>query len=194
MILRWSLRLPAAYPLHMSARRLHILGVVVALLGVLAACSNDPQTAPDQQSSVALPSATATPTPELPKDGRPLQPIPQVRPEGFSEPPPGTGLARYQRQRLDWKPCGHGLSCTTMLVPLDYADPDGTAITLAVAKRPAASGRRLGSLIINPGGPGGSGVGYVGYFNAAGLENYDIVGWDPRGVGRSTPVVCYGAG
>ena len=79
-----------------------------------------------------------------------------------------------------------------MLVPLDYADPDGTAITLAVAKRPATSDKKLGSLIINPGGPGGSGVGYVGYFNAAGLERYDIVGWDPRGVGRSTPVTCFG--
>ena len=183
----------AAYSLPMSAHRLRSWGVVAALLTVLAACSNNPQTASDQQSSLASPSATAAPTPEAPKDGRPLQPIPEVRPEGFTEPPPGTGLARYQRQRLDWNPCGHGLSCTTMLAPLDYADPDGTAITLAVAKRPADSGRRLGSLIINPGGPGGSGVAYVGYFNAAGLENYDIIGWDPRGVGRSTPVVCYDA-
>jgi pimeloyl-ACP methyl ester carboxylesterase len=181
-----------AYALPMSVRRLRSWGVLAALLGVLAACSNGPQTPPDQQSSVASPSATATTTPTLPKDGRPLQPIPQVRPEGFTEPPPGTGLARYQRQQLDWKSCGHGLSCSTMLVPLDYTDPDGTAITLAVAKRPAASNKRLGSLIINPGGPGGSGVGYVGYFNAEGLESYDIVGWDPRGVGRSTPVTCYG--
>jgi pimeloyl-ACP methyl ester carboxylesterase len=177
----------------MFAHRLRSLGVILALLGVLAACSNDPQTPPDQQSSVAAPSATATSTPHLPKDGRPLQPIPQVRPEGFTEPPPGTALARYERQRLDWKACGHGLSCSTMLAPLDYANPDGTAITLAVAKRPATSSKRLGSLIINPGGPGGSGVGYVGYFNAEGLEDYDIVGWDPRGVGRSTPVACYGA-
>lgn len=107
-------------------------------------------------------------------------------------PPPGTGLTRYQRQQLDWERCGQGFSCTTMLAPLDYADPDGTAITLSVAKRPATSSRRLGSLIINPGGPGGSGVGYVAYFNAAGLESYDIVGWDPRGVGRSTPVNCFG--
>ena len=115
-----------------------------------------------------------------------------MRPEGFTEPPPGAALARYERQRLDWKACGHGLSRGTMLAPLDYANPDGTAITLAVAKRPATSSKRLGSLIINPGGPGGSG-GYVGYFNAEGLEDYDIVGWDPRGVGRSTPVACYGA-
>jgi pimeloyl-ACP methyl ester carboxylesterase len=163
----------------------------VALLAVLAACSNNPRIPEGQASSVASPSA-ATSTPDLPKDGRPLQPIPEVRPDGFTKPPPGIGLARYESQRLDWKQCGQEFSCTTMLAPLDYADPDGTAITLSVAKRPATSSRRLGSLIINPGGPGGSGVGYVGSFNAAGLESYDIIGWDPRGVGNSTPVTCFG--
>ncbi len=177
-----------------AAHRLRLLSVMVALLVVLSACSADPPTPSSQPSAVTSPSATATSSPELPKDGRPLQPIPKVKPAGFTKPPPGAGLARYERQRLDWKPCGHGFSCSTMLVPLDYANPDGTAITLAVAKRPATSDKKLGSLIINPGGPGGSGVGYVGYFNAAGLERYDIVGWDPRGVGRSTPVTCFGSG
>jgi pimeloyl-ACP methyl ester carboxylesterase len=174
-----------------SARRFGLLGVTVALLALLAACSNNPRIPEGQASSMASPSA-ATSTPDLPKDGRPLQPIPEVEPDGFTKPPPGIGLARYERQRLEWKQCGQEFSCTTMLAPLDYADPDGTAITLSLAKRPATSTRRLGSLIINPGGPGGSGVGYVGSFNAAGLESYDIVGWDPRGVGRSTPVTCFG--
>jgi pimeloyl-ACP methyl ester carboxylesterase len=175
-----------------SARRFRALGVTVALLAVLGACSTDPQVTQGEASSVTSPSAAAS-TPGLPPDGRPLQPIPEVEPEGFAKPPPGTGMARYQRQQLDWKRCGQDFSCTTMLAPLDYADPDGTAITLSVAKRTAtSSSKRLGSLIINPGGPGGSGVGYVGYFNAAGLESYDIVGWDPRGVGRSTPVSCFG--
>jgi len=174
-----------------AAQRLRLLSVTAVLLTLLGGCSADPPTPSSQASAVTSPSATATSDPQLPKDGRPLQPIPKVRPAGFTKPPPGTGLARYERQRLDWKPCGHGFSCSMMLVPLDYARPDGTAITLAVAKRPATSDKRLGSLIINPGGPGGSGVGYVGYFNAAGLERYDIVGWDPRGVGRSTPVTCF---
>lgn len=174
------------------ARRFCMLSVTVALLAVLGACSTDTQITQGQASPAASPSAAATSTPDLPMDWRPLQPIPEVRPEGFTKPPPGTGLTRYQRQQLDWERCGQGFSCTTMLAPLDYADPDGTAITLSVAKRPATSSRRLGSLIINPGGPGGSGVGYVAYFNAAGLESYDIVGWDPRGVGRSTPVNCFG--
>ena len=184
----------AAYALDMpfAARRLRLLGVSVsAALTLLAACSAGPADQANQPASVPSPSAAAT-TPVLPKDGRPLQPIPTVKPEGFADPPPGKGLARYEKQRLNWKSCGPGLSCTMMLVPLDYADPDGTAISLMVAKRPATDSKRLGSLFINPGGPGGSGVWYVGYFNPAGLENYDIVGWDPRGVGHSTPVTCFG--
>jgi len=175
-----------------AARRLRLLAVSAAALAVLTACSPGPRGEADQPASPSSPSATAAPTPDVPRDGRPLQPIPDVKPEGFADPPDGSGLARYERQRLNWKSCGDGLSCSTMLVPLDYADPDGTAITLMVAKRAATDSKRLGSLFINPGGPGGSGVWYVGYFNGAGLENYDIVGWDPRGVGHSTPVTCYG--
>ena len=176
-----------------AARRLRLLGVTVAaLLAMLAACSTRPGTSGDQPSAVTSTLPPASSSPQLPNDGRPLEPIPEVRPKGFTEPPPGRGLARYENQQIDWESCGHGFFCGTMLVPLDYADPDGTAITLMVAKRPATGDKRIGSLIINPGGPGGSGVGYVGNFNAAGLENYDIVGWDPRGVGRSTPVTCFG--
>jgi pimeloyl-ACP methyl ester carboxylesterase len=176
-----------------AVRCLRLVGVTAAaLLAALTACSARPSATTDQPSPVAPPSSTASSPLKLPKDGRPLQPIPSVSPEGFTRPPPGRGLTRYERQRLDWQGCGHGFFCSTMLAPLDYAKPDGTAITLMVAKRPAKSDEPLGSLIINPGGPGGSGVGYVGYFDAAGLADYDIVGWDPRGVGRSTPVNCWG--
>jgi pimeloyl-ACP methyl ester carboxylesterase len=176
-----------------AASRLWLTGLsVAALLTLVTACSTRPEAPAGQPSAVASSSPTASSTPKLPKDGRPIQPVPPVTPEGFTQPPPGKGLARYERQQLDWKSCGHGLMCSTMLVPLDYTHPDETAITLAVAKRPATGSKRIGSLIINPGGPGGSGVAYVGYFNAEGLENYDIVGWDPRGVGHSTPVTCFG--
>ena len=99
-------------------------------------------------------------------------------------------MARYLDQRLDWSGCGKGLQCATVLAPLDYGHPDDEAITLAVAKRPAGAEPSAGSLFINPGGPGGSGVGYVGYFDAKGLERFDIIGWDPRGTGASTPVKC----
>ena len=76
-------------------------------------------------------------------------------------------------------------------MPLDYSRPDGQAITVALAKRPATASRRLGTLFVNPGGPGGSGISLVQAFRGGGLGEYDVVGWDPRGVGRSTPVQCF---
>jgi pimeloyl-ACP methyl ester carboxylesterase len=136
-----------------------------------------------------IPSPTPSATPAA---GRPVQPIPSVQPNGFSDPPPGSGIDRYRNQKLDWESCGDGFTCARIQAPLDYAQPDGTALTLALARRAATGSRRLGTLFLNPGGPGGSGTTYVGYFNATGLEDYDIVGWDPRGVGASTPVACMG--
>jgi len=122
---------------------------------------------------------------------RPTPPVPEVRLPGFSEPPPGQGLARYARQELAWQPCRKGLQCAAVRAPLDYARPDGPAITLAVARR-HRPGARLGSLFLNPGGPGGSGIALLESFEGAGLEAYELVGWDPRGVGASTPVSCFG--
>ncbi|HEX8508257.1 MAG TPA: alpha/beta hydrolase, partial [Propionibacteriaceae bacterium] len=86
-----------------------------------------------------------------------------------------------------------GLQCASVRVPLDYGQPDATAITLSMAKKAATAEPRLGTLFIDPGGPGGSGISYVDFFPSKGLEGYDIVGWDPRGVGQSTPVNCSGA-
>jgi len=176
----------------LRARTLLLAWVVTSLL---AGCSLAP--APPRASEPPTPSATAaaTPTavPSLPARGRPVQDVPDVRPAGFADPPPGTGLARYRDQRLDWRPCAQKYFCASVLAPLDYADPDGTAVTLALAKRAATADRKLGTLFINPGGPGGSGRDYVTYFDGQGLEGYDVVGWDPRGVGGSTPVRCYGS-
>lgn len=121
-----------------------------------------------------------------------MQPVPAVTPAGFTTPPPGRGLSRYQHQRLRWKACKKNEQCATVLVPLDYGQPDGTAITLAMAKKPATAHKKLGTLFIDPGGPGASGISFVSYFQAKGLGGYDIVGWDPRGVGQSTPVSCAG--
>lgn len=122
-----------------------------------------------------------------------MQPVPDVRPAGFTDPPPGSGLGRYAGQRPQWKTCKKVLQCAAVRVPLDYTKPDRTAITVTMAKKKATAGERLGTLFIDPGGPGGSGVDFVDFFRSKGLEGYDIVGWDPRGVGLSTPVSCTGA-
>ncbi|MER7110130.1 alpha/beta hydrolase [Streptomyces sp. NPDC000229] len=106
-------------------------------------------------------------------------------------------LKAYYGQRLTWRACGApGFECATMKAPLDYADPDGEQIKLAVSRVKATGpGKRLGSLLVNPGGPGGSAVGYLQGYAGVGYPapvraRYDIVAIDPRGVARSEPVRC----
>ena len=123
---------------------------------------------------------------------RPFLPDPGVTPDGFVGAPAGEGLTGYLAQELTWTECSNGLQCATIKAPLDYADPGAQAITLALARKPATAQPRLGSLFVNPGGPGSGGRGLAARFADDGLEQYDIVGWDPRGTGESTPVRCYG--
>ena len=104
-------------------------------------------------------------------------------------------LARFYAQRLAWRDCGGGFQCSTLQVPLDYARPAADVIAIAVIRRPATDAvHRLGSLLVNPGGPGGSGIGYARsatqIVSTALLAQYDLVGFDPRGVGQSAPVQC----
>ena len=103
-------------------------------------------------------------------------------------------LSRFYEQDLDWRSCD-GNQCTRLTVPLDYAHPEGKSISLAVVRVPASDrGRRVGQLVVNPGGPGGSGIDYAtageGAFGPLLTRFYDIVGFDPRGVGKSTPLEC----
>ncbi len=102
-------------------------------------------------------------------------------------------LARFYEQPMTWRGCS-GFSCAEVSVPLNYDDPGGDTIELALVRLPTTGERRLGSLVVNPGGPGGSGVWYArqaGHeFTSAVLRHYDLVGVDPRGVGRSAPIDC----
>lgn len=103
------------------------------------------------------------------------------------------GVDAIYAQQLDWQTCGD-LECATAVVPLDWADPDGETITIAV-NRHQATGEKIGSLLINPGGPGGSGIDALsgialGRFGEDVVARYDLIGFDPRGVGQSTPVTC----
>jgi pimeloyl-ACP methyl ester carboxylesterase len=88
----------------------------------------------------------------------------------------------------------NGLECATVLAPLDYTKPDAQALTLSLAKRKATASPRLGTLFLNPGGPGVSGRQLVAGFDGNGLEQYDLIGWDPRGTHDSTPVQCFSRG
>jgi len=104
-------------------------------------------------------------------------------------------LAPYYHQVLRWSGCGDGMQCTTATAPLDWADPAGETIELALIRQPATGGDARGSLLVNPGGPGGSGVDFIrdsiDFATSEKLQReFDVVGFDPRGVGASTPVVC----
>lgn len=103
-------------------------------------------------------------------------------------------LASFYTQTLEWNDCGEGYQCSTATVPVDYADPGGESLELALLRAPATGDNRIGSLLVNPGGPGASGVEYAQLAGSVVTdqvrERYDIVGFDPRGVGQSTPVDC----
>ncbi|GIG53805.1 alpha/beta hydrolase [Demequina activiva] len=127
-----------------------------------------------------------------PEDGGEAQPGPSQSDGGAPGDPNASAV--YD-QDVDWSSCGEDLECATIQVPLDWSEPDGETIDLAINRAPAQDpDARIGSLLINPGGPGGSGLDFTESFVVSAgedlLDAYDVVGFDPRGVGESTPVMC----
>jgi pimeloyl-ACP methyl ester carboxylesterase len=136
--------------------------------------------------------------PSAPQDGTDLGPVPP-------------GLERFYGQKVTWGSCqpfastddnkeafsSPGLQCTRVEVPLDYAHPEGRTAKLALLRRPAdAQQLKVGSLLVNPGGPGASGMQAAASLSSsvAGSDlgrRLDLVGFDPRGIGASEPkIVC----
>jgi pimeloyl-ACP methyl ester carboxylesterase len=113
-------------------------------------------------------------------------------------PTPPAALARPTGPGgIPWAACpeDRAVQCGTLRVPADWANPYGPSITLTIARRPATDpAHRIGALLVNPGGPGGSAVdftfGATTFFSDEIRRRFDIVGMDPRGVGRSSPVLC----
>jgi pimeloyl-ACP methyl ester carboxylesterase len=105
------------------------------------------------------------------------------------------GLDSFYSQEVVWEPCESGnFQCAKVSVPLNYAEPDGEKIQIAALKAPS-TGTKTGTLLVNPGGPGGSGYDFVKdaaatHFSQPVRAAYDVVGFDPRGVKRSSPVKC----
>jgi pimeloyl-ACP methyl ester carboxylesterase len=111
-----------------------------------------------------------------------------------SRPETPTSLGAYYTQELQWQSCYENYQCADVLVPIDYRNLKTGTFNISVLKYPTTNKKKLGSLIVNPGGPGGSGVDYAYaaeyLFSPAILKAYDIVGFDPRGVSRSEPIIC----
>ncbi|MFQ6394608.1 alpha/beta fold hydrolase [Nocardia sp. KC 131] len=111
-------------------------------------------------------------------------------------------LDRFYGQQLQWKSCDDpkldpaGAKCTDVTVPLNYAEPQGETITVAISRIAATDpAQRHGVILSNSGGPGGPGLDFMVDVGAAMTPDvrarYDLIGIDPRGVGRSTPVDCH---
>ena len=152
--------------------------------------TSTPTGAPDTVTSVPTTAASTT---VPPTSGSPSTEGSGDLPAGFGDGPPGSGIERFYDQQVTWDSCGGGDECADIWVPLDYADPDGQAITVKAKRDPADDqSARRGSLFINPGGPGGSGIDYLSYIALAPSVTaaYDVIGFDPRGVASSTPVEC----
>lgn len=156
-------------------RRQAVIVVAGVLVAVMAGCStSDPVDPPS-------PSPSSSPT---------RGPSSVGVPEGFEE---------FYGQEVDWSSCGEDddFECATFEAPMDWSDPDSERIDLAVMRLPA-TGESQGSLLMNPGGPGASGMefveGFAGMMDDEIKAAYDLVGWDPRGVGDSSAVECFDDG
>ena len=171
---------PAHPPSPRHARRLRLFAVLAATAAIAAACATSGRDLAHSSSRErsAAPSSTVRPP---------------TTPRG-----PATGA-------LKWSTCTNDrakaadLQCATLAVPLDPAEPDGRMIDLELArsKSTGPASRRIGSLLFNPGGPGGSGIESLASLSTMVPErisqSFDLVSWDPRGVGESTPVHCLDA-
>lgn len=146
--------------------RLRSVAVLVLLAG-LTACSG-------QVTSGSLLSSS-------PGASSPSQPAASAAPNGFTPKP------------IEWRACGK-FECGSLDVPLDYSNPTGQTISLGLLRQPARDqANKIGSLIVNNGGPGASPIEFItqgGVSNEALRSRFDVVGFDPRGVGASTPLNC----
>jgi pimeloyl-ACP methyl ester carboxylesterase len=135
-----------------------------------------PLTSPSSPTGLGSGAKSAAPTPEQ---------LPHID---------DSTLQRFYTQKLAWKSCAGGFQCADLTVPLDYSQPAGPTIKLSVVRERTTARNRIGSVVLNPGGPGGSGVQYAEA--AAPLigeqlgGRFDVVSFDPRGVGQSAPIRC----
>lgn len=169
--------MPTAGPTRRSGSRT-ALCVAFALSLTAAACSGQADVATARPTSTTTTTTTGVVT----------------APDAADDSSAASGFpSSWRPQKLRWSECedDDDLECATLEVPLDWSQPEGATLELALARKPARRDK-LGSLFLNPGGPGGSGIDFLADAGIDGMvaSRFDLVSWDPRGVGRSSPLRC----
>ena len=157
-----------------------VLGVGSGLVAALVVAGDDDEPAASSTQQSSEPAEPA-PTPTVSTAPGDIGPVPE-------------GLEEFYSQQLAWEACG-ATECATLTVPVDYTAPDGDTVELALQRAVARDpDNRVGSLVVNPGGPGAPGTTMAenadGYFTSTLLDRVDVVAFDPRGTGASDPVDC----
>ncbi|MQS12588.1 alpha/beta hydrolase [Streptomyces kaniharaensis] len=180
--------------INRAARPRVLLTALAAGTLLLTSACND-NAAPAQDKATGTSSASAAPA---------TTPAATPKPTGEADP----ALKPFYGQQIAWAGCPadpkaeqakidiSGMQCGKLHVPLDYANPATDALDIALIKLPAAKpDQKIGSLMVNPGGPGESGIEMVEFgakeFAGPLHDRFDVIGFDPRGTGASSPIVCY---
>ncbi len=153
-----------------------VIAIGVCTSALLVSCGTTTTGTPDTTTTTAATTTTVA------------EPTPPALDKFYSQKPEWGSCKDFESES---EPLDSDLECTHITVPLDYDHPDGKTARIAVSKL-AATGKRIGSLLFNPGGPGASGLGLASQVSGTELaERFDGIGFDPRGIGASTPaVVC----
>jgi pimeloyl-ACP methyl ester carboxylesterase len=170
----------------LTSRRVPVL--LAGLLAVLLAVGVVVVVTHDDGKKTGL--STATPTPAATSDAPTPSPTPTAT---ATTPAPATTTPAARPSKLSWKSCGSGFECSTLTVALDATKPALGTVGIAITRH-RATGSRIGSLLVNPGGPGASAVDYVkdaySRFPSTLRQHFDIAAFDPRGIGHTAPVRC----